>query len=169
MRFQTLIPLFAATTALASSSSSQPSETSPAPEPTPVGQLWTAQWKDADLTSSYTKSCESTTAHKAEIYKLSEMYPALKTWAAELKVFYHKQHYPGSWEGEDVHGEGRTLLKMELLDVPVRVREWLVFFYFIYLFLFLFFYFLVAFCPLVRVSTACHSCMEGQVPWRRLK
>jgi hypothetical protein len=52
------------------------------------------------------------------------MYPTLKEWAAELKVFYHKQLYPGSWEGIDVHGDKRELLKMPLEDLPFAVRAW---------------------------------------------
>ncbi|PVI06400.1 hypothetical protein DM02DRAFT_17073 [Periconia macrospinosa] len=125
MRFQTtLLPLLA--TVVFAVDNASPVETAAAPEPTPVGQLWAAQWEDADLeSSSYTKSCQSASTYKAAIYRLSEMYPALKTWAAELKVFYHKQHYPGSWEGEDVHGEGRALLKMDVEELPFAVREWL--------------------------------------------
>lgn len=53
------------------------------------------------------------------------MYPTLKDWAAELKVFYHNQHYPGSWNGEDKHGNDRELLKSSLEDLPFAVREWL--------------------------------------------
>lgn len=109
----------------ASSSSSSAASASPsADEPTPVGQLWTGQWKDSDL-KSYTQQCHSKTTHKAQIYKLGEMYPALKTWAPELKVFYHRQHYPGSWEGVDVHGNDRELLKMDYDQLPFAVREWL--------------------------------------------
>ncbi|KAF2641143.1 hypothetical protein P280DRAFT_374215, partial [Massarina eburnea CBS 473.64] len=106
-------------------SSSAASSSAVPEEPTPVGKLWTAQWKDADLTNTYTKKCKSSSSYKAQIYELGEMYPALKTWAPELKVFYNKQHYPGSWEGEDAHGEGRTLLKMEYEELPYAVREWL--------------------------------------------
>ncbi|CAI6337317.1 unnamed protein product [Periconia digitata] len=129
MRFwPTIVPLLAtaASVAAADADAASPSETAPAPEPTPVGQLWTGQWQDEDLAaSSYTKSCHTTTTHKAAIYKLSEMYPTLKVWAPELKVFYNKQHYPGSWEGEDVHGDGRTLLKMDTEELPFAVREWI--------------------------------------------
>ncbi|KAF2678215.1 hypothetical protein K458DRAFT_317677 [Lentithecium fluviatile CBS 122367] len=107
-----------------SSSSLSAATASSTEEPTPVGQLWTAQWSDADL-KSLTKKCTGSTTHKAEIYTLKEMYPRLKQWAAELKVFYHKQLYPGSWEGVDVHGDGRELLKMPLEELPFAVREWL--------------------------------------------
>ncbi|KAF1961984.1 hypothetical protein CC80DRAFT_488357 [Byssothecium circinans] len=130
MRFLPLIPLLAATAfaadAESSSSSAAASSSSEVPEePTPVGQLWTAQWKDSDVTSSYNKKCASSSTYKAQIYTLGEMYPALKTWAPELKVFYHKQLYPGSWNGEDIHGEGRALLKMDYEELPFAVREWL--------------------------------------------
>jgi hypothetical protein len=105
----------------ASSSAATPSSTD---EPTPVGQLWTAQWKDSDL-ASYTKRCESSTTLKAELFTLGEMYPKLERWAPELKVFYSKQLYPGSWDGIDVHGTGRELLKLPLAELPGGVREWL--------------------------------------------
>ncbi|KAJ4293980.1 hypothetical protein N0V90_007669 [Kalmusia sp. IMI 367209] len=132
MRFTTILPLFVAT-ALASSSESSSSSASSAAEsspsakieePTPAGEIWNAKWKDSDLTS-YTKQCEGSTTYKAQIYKLGEMYPALKEWAPQLKVFYNKQHYPGSWEGVDVHGEGRELLKMGYEELPFAVREWI--------------------------------------------
>lgn len=55
------------------------------------------------------------------------MYPALKEWAPQLKVFYNKQHYPGSWEGKDIHGTGRDLLKIGHEDLPYAVREWYVY------------------------------------------
>ena len=51
------------------------------------------------------------------------MYPVLKDWAPELKVFYHQQEYPESWEGDDNHGNERTLIKMEKADLPAVVRE----------------------------------------------
>ncbi|KAK7181635.1 hypothetical protein DPSP01_014221 [Paraphaeosphaeria sporulosa] len=124
MRF-TLLPLLAAA-ALASSDSSAPaSEESPKPaDPTPAGEIWAAKWTDADLTS-YTKHCASSSTLKAQIYTLGEMYPTLKEWAPQLKVFYNKQLYPGSWEGKDAHGEGRELLKMAYEELPFAVREWL--------------------------------------------
>jgi len=52
------------------------------------------------------------------------MYPALKDWAPELKVFYHRKEHPGSW-GVDDHGNERTLIKMEKADLPAVVREWI--------------------------------------------
>lgn len=111
--------------ASSSSSSSAPSESaSKVPEPTPVGEIWTAKWKDSDL-SSYKRKCAASTTITAELYKLKEMYPTLKQWAPELKVFYHKQYYPGSWNGEDKHGNDRELLKLDLGDLPYAVREWI--------------------------------------------
>ena len=124
MHFTTLLPLLAVT-ALASSDSSPPAAaaSSAAADPTPAGETWNAKWTDSDLTS-YNKICEGTTTFKANIYTLKEMYPSLKEWAPELKVFYNKQLYPGSWEGVDVHGEGRELLKMEVEELPFAVRQW---------------------------------------------
>ncbi|KAF2803941.1 uncharacterized protein BDZ99DRAFT_467670 [Mytilinidion resinicola] len=53
------------------------------------------------------------------------MYPTLKTWAPELKVFYNKVEYPGSWDGVDLHGDKRELLKMNLADIPEGMQTWL--------------------------------------------
>ncbi|KAL5424713.1 hypothetical protein PMIN05_012145 [Paraphaeosphaeria minitans] len=129
MRFPTLLPLLAAT-ALAASDSSSPSppaseESLKPADPTPAGEIWAAKWTDADL-APYTKHCASSSKFKAQIYTLKEMYPTLKEWAPQLKVFYNKQLYPGSWEGKDAHGEGRELLKMAYEELPFAVREWCV-------------------------------------------
>ena len=128
MRLPSLL-LLAASTALASSSSSDtPSEASPSPspdDPIPAGQTWLAKWTDASL-APYTKSCAAKSRFRAHIYSLGEMYPALKEWAPQLKVFYNKQHYPGTWAGEDPHGTGRELLMMAGEDLPFKVREWYV-------------------------------------------
>lgn len=131
MRFTTVFaPAFLAAAAFASesdpseSSSSASEEASKVPDPTPMGELWAAKWKESDL-SSYTRKCAASTTITAEIYKLKEMYPTLKQWAPELKVFYNKQYYPGSWNGEDKHGNDRELLKLGLADLPFAVREWL--------------------------------------------
>lgn len=53
------------------------------------------------------------------------MYPALKTWAPQLKVFFNKQVYEGSWDGIDQHGNKRELLKMDYEELPFAVREWI--------------------------------------------
>jgi hypothetical protein len=53
------------------------------------------------------------------------MYPTLKDFAPQLKVFYNKQFYPGSWSGIDKHGNDRELLKMDYEDLPYAVREWI--------------------------------------------
>ncbi|KAF2270193.1 hypothetical protein CC78DRAFT_574322 [Lojkania enalia] len=108
----------------ASSSSSSSSSSSAIPEPTPVGEIWSPKWKDSDL-SSYTKKCQNKAIFNAEIYRLGELYPTLKDFAPELKVFYNKQLYPGSWGGVDKHGNERELLKMGLEELPFGVREWL--------------------------------------------
>lgn len=107
-----------------SASSSKPASTPKVPDPIPVGALWTAKWTD-DLLSSYVRKCASSVTLTAGIYNLGEIYPTLKTWAPELKVFYHKQLYPGSWDGEDKHGNDRELMKMAFEDLPFAVREWL--------------------------------------------
>lgn len=123
----TLLPLLLTTALASSSESSSSSSSSSSPEssadPTPAGALHLAKWTDTTLTP-YTRHCATSKTLTAQIYTLGEMYPALKDWAAQLKVFYNKQHYPGSWEGKDVHGEGRELLKMEVEGLPFGVREW---------------------------------------------
>ncbi|EDU42620.1 hypothetical protein L13192_06625 [Pyrenophora tritici-repentis] len=119
MRLTTLLPqaaLLLATTTHAS--------TTPADEPTPVGALWAAKW-DATTLSPYTQHCLTKTTHNAKIYKLSELYPDLEEQAPQLKVFYSGQLYAGSWDGIDVHGGGRELIRMKMADVPFKVREWL--------------------------------------------
>lgn len=40
-------------------------------------------------------------------------------------MFYNKQLYPGSWSGIDKHGNDRELIKMDMNDLPWKVREWL--------------------------------------------
>jgi hypothetical protein len=140
MRLLTLISpaLFAATILAAdadssssssSSSSSPPSSSSsststPIPEPTPIGETWQPKW-DSSTLSSYTTRCHSTATLRADIYKLKELYPGLKDFAPQLKVFYNRQLYPGSWGGEDKHGDKRELLRMEYDALPYGVREWI--------------------------------------------
>jgi hypothetical protein len=131
MRLLSLLsPALLAATAYAaedSSSSSSASEASASPavdEPTPVGALWTAQW-DITTLKPYTQHCRNKNTYTAKIYKLNELYPDLKDQAPQLKVFYNKQLYAGSWGGIDVHGVGRELIKMNMADLPYKVREWL--------------------------------------------
>jgi hypothetical protein len=137
MKLLTLLTLLA-TSVLAStdstSSSSSAAEAAPsgpaaasAPpteDPTPVGALWTAAWNDSTL-APYTKSCATRTTYRGQIYKLANLYPDLETFAPQLKVFYNKQLYPGSWEGIDRHGNERELIKMDMTDLPWKVREWI--------------------------------------------
>jgi hypothetical protein len=55
----------------------------------------------------------------------SLVYPDLKDFAPQLKVFYNKQLYAGSWDGVDVHGGARELMRMDLSSMPYKVREWM--------------------------------------------
>ena len=119
MKLTTILPLLA-TTAFASTE-----DKTPAADPTPAGALWTATWNATTL-SPYTQSCRTTTTHRATLYKLSQLYPDLESYAPQLKVFYNKQHYPGSWDGKDIHGTGRDLLKIGHEDLPYALREWYV-------------------------------------------
>lgn len=131
MKLLTLLPFLAAT---AFASTADPSAADPAPsdaaaetppeDPTPAGALWTASWNDSTL-SPYTKSCATKSTYKAAIYTLKQLYPDLETFAPQLKVFYNKQLYPGSWSGVDKHGNDRELLKMDMADLPWKVREWI--------------------------------------------
>jgi hypothetical protein len=121
MKLTTVLSLLA-TTAFASTESSE--EKTPPADPTPAGALWTATWNATTL-SPYTQSCRTTTTHRATLYKLSQLYPDLESYAPQLKVFYNKQLYPGSWSGIDKHGNDRELLMMELASLPPKVREWI--------------------------------------------
>lgn len=121
-----LLPLIlSASASSSSSSSSAESASTPTPdEPTPVGALWTAKWDDSTL-KPFTQHCRTKSTYNAKIYKLNELYPDLQEQAPQLKVFYNKQLYAGSWNGIDVHGVGRELMLMNMADVPFKVREWL--------------------------------------------
>ena len=118
MKLTTILPLLA--TAVFASTEEK---TSPA-DPTPAGALWTATWNATTL-SPYTQSCRTTTTHRATLYQLSQLYPDLESYAPQLKVFYNKQLYPGSWSGIDKHGNDRELLMMELASLPPKVRKWI--------------------------------------------
>ncbi|KAF2278025.1 uncharacterized protein EI97DRAFT_432112 [Westerdykella ornata] len=142
MRLTTILsPALLAATAFATDSSSSSSSSSSAssstesassassskvPDPTPIGEIWTPKWTaTSSALDPYTTSCHSTTTLTAEIYQLKELYPTLKDFAPQLKVFYNKQHYPGTWNGEDKHGDKRELLKMDYEALPYGVREWI--------------------------------------------
>ena len=122
MKLLALLPVFA--TAVLASPDSSSAEPAPPADPTPVGALWTASWTASSL-APYTQSCASRATHKAAIYTLAQLYPDLETFAPQLKVFYNKQQYPGSWDGVDKHGNERELIKMDMADVPWKVREWI--------------------------------------------
>ncbi|KAF1917520.1 hypothetical protein BDU57DRAFT_446078 [Ampelomyces quisqualis] len=115
---------YAAEESASSSSSSAGAESTPFDEPTPAGALWTAKWGTVDL-QPYSQNCLSRNTYTAKIYKLSELYPDLKDFAPDLKIFYNKQLYAGSWNGIDAHGTKRELMRMELSSMPYKVREWL--------------------------------------------
>lgn len=118
-----LTPLLLSVSASASAESQDTSSSTP-DEPTPVGALWTAKW-DATTLAPYTQHCRSKSSYDAKIYKLNELYPDLAEQAPQLKVFYNRQLYAGSWDGVDVHGTGRELMVMAVADLPYKVREWL--------------------------------------------
>jgi hypothetical protein len=148
MRLSTVFP-----TALlaASTYASQDAAASQAEDPIPAGAIWTAKWNTVDL-QPYTQQCLNRNTYTAKIYKLSErtsptfsppfpsfpspifvqtlmqkntVYPDLKDFAPDLKIFYNKQLYAGSWSGVDTHGTARELIQMDLHSVPYKVREWL--------------------------------------------
>ncbi|KAF1354326.1 hypothetical protein EJ07DRAFT_35724, partial [Lizonia empirigonia] len=96
----------------------------PTEDPTPLGALWTSSW-DSTTLAPFKRSCESKSTYRGAIYKLSALYPDLEVFAPQLKVFYNKQLYPGSWSGIDKHGNDRELIKMDLADLPWKVREWI--------------------------------------------
>jgi hypothetical protein len=131
--------LLAASTCAADDSASS---ASPSGDPTPAGALWTAKWDTTDL-QPYTQKCLNRNTYTAKIYKLSErlyhlhmflptpanpsniVYPDLKDFAPDLKIFYSKQLYAGSWSGHDAHGTQRDLMRMSLSSLPYKVREYL--------------------------------------------
>jgi hypothetical protein len=130
MRLLSLLsPALLVATAYAAEDSSLSSASSAAAspavdEPAPIGAVWTAKW-DSTTLKPYTQHCRNKNTYTAKIYKLDELYPDLKEQAPQLKVFYNKQLYAGSWGGIDVHGVGRELIKMNMADMPYKVREWL--------------------------------------------
>jgi hypothetical protein len=103
MKFYSILPaalLAGASYAAEESSSTSEADAKATPwkEPTPVGELWTAKWDTVSL-QPYTQHCLNRNTYTAKIYRLSELYPELKEFAPELKVFYNKQLYAGSWNG----------------------------------------------------------------------
>ncbi|KAF2203502.1 hypothetical protein GQ43DRAFT_454384 [Delitschia confertaspora ATCC 74209] len=112
-------------TSASSSVSSSSSPSSTPEEPTPVGKIWSPKWLPTSLPSTLTTACHARATHTASIYSLGEIYPTLSDFAPQLKVFYNKQHYPGSWDGVDKHGNERELMKMSMEDLPFGVREWM--------------------------------------------
>jgi hypothetical protein len=133
MRLTTLLPLLVAATAHASSSaaedtaaptSSPTAAADPADDPTPIGALWTSSWDSSSL-SPYHQSCGASSTFRAQVFKLAALYPDLEDYATGLKRFYAGTHYPGSWDGVDAHGMERELLKMDVADLPARVRKWM--------------------------------------------
>jgi hypothetical protein len=126
MKLQAILAGLATLAAATSDSSpaADSSSTTTATDPTPVGALWTSTWNTTTL-SPYSTTCRTSTTHHAQIYKLSALYPDLEDFAPQLKVFYNKQAYPGSWSGIDAHGGERELMRMDMAEVPVKVREWI--------------------------------------------
>ncbi|USP77937.1 hypothetical protein yc1106_05211 [Curvularia clavata] len=119
-----LSPLLLSVSASTSAEPQDASSSTPADEPTPVGALWAAKWNATTL-APYTQHCHAKSSYSAKIYKLNELYPDLAEQAPQLKVFYNRQLYAGSWDGIDVHGTGRELMVMSVADLPYKVREWL--------------------------------------------
>lgn len=119
-----LSPLLLSASVSASADSNDASSSTTPDEPTPIGALWTAKWNASTL-APYTQHCHTKSSYSAKIYKLNELYPDLAKQAPQLKVFYNKQLYAGSWDGIDVHGVGRELMVMSVADLPYKVREWL--------------------------------------------
>ncbi|KAJ4343713.1 hypothetical protein N0V95_006543 [Ascochyta clinopodiicola] len=124
MKYLTLIPMLATAIAASDASSSSSSAAATPEDPTPIGALWTSTWTASTL-SPFSQSCLTRTTHRGALYKLSQLYPDLEVFAPQLKVFYNAQAYPGSWSGIDAHGNERELIKMDMQDLPWKVREWI--------------------------------------------
>lgn len=89
------------------------------------------KWKDpfsSPALADFTASCTTSIKLRANEFTLHEMkwlYPrGLWEWFNSLQREFGKLEYPGAWQGEDWHGSFRTILTMELEDVPERVRHW---------------------------------------------
>ncbi|OAK97328.1 hypothetical protein IQ06DRAFT_43313 [Phaeosphaeriaceae sp. SRC1lsM3a] len=139
MRLSTLLP--AAVLAATSYAEEPAASSTPVKDPPTAGEVWKPKWDTVGL-QPYTQHCLNRNTYTANIYKLSErtsslnilayrfrltmaVYPDLKEFAPDLKIFYNKQLYAGSWDGVDHHGTKRELMRMDLNEMPYKVREWL--------------------------------------------
>lgn len=120
----TMKPITLLPTALLLTTAHSLSPSTPETDPPPPASLWTSTWTPTSL-SPYTLHCHTTTTHTTPIYSLSALYPDLAAAAPQLKVFFNKQVYAGSWDGIDVHGGGRELIAMAWPRVPRAVRRWI--------------------------------------------
>ncbi|PKS07422.1 hypothetical protein jhhlp_006025 [Lomentospora prolificans] len=101
----------------------------PSPKPTKVE---TFKWKypfEPEAMASYNAACEASEkfgAHEYTLHELMDPPPkGLGPWAPGLKDFFTGREYPGGWGGWDRHLHDRSLLKMEYVDMPLKVREWI--------------------------------------------
>ncbi|KAK3381823.1 hypothetical protein B0H63DRAFT_214299 [Podospora didyma] len=90
------------------------------------------KWSDPFSGSRIRKleaACEAERTFKASEYLLDDLSESpplgLKPFFDALKKVFANREYPGSWDGIDPHGYDRNLLKMEYVDVPIKVREWI--------------------------------------------
>lgn len=73
---------------------------------------------------SHATTSSSLAAITIFITDILPVYPDLKDFAPQLKIFYNKQLYAGTWRGIDHHGTARELIRMDLQHLPYKVREY---------------------------------------------
>ncbi|KLU84642.1 hypothetical protein MAPG_03682 [Magnaporthiopsis poae ATCC 64411] len=86
---------------------------------------------DRDVPGGFHVSCQATATFRARQYTAADLrkpWPetGLAPWADAVERSAldgtGSSAYPGGWEGDELHGADRTLLLMELTDVPPTVR-----------------------------------------------
>jgi hypothetical protein len=90
-------------------------------------------WKDPfgsyATPPGFLATCEATGAFKASQHSLADLTVpgplGLAPWADAIKYFFGGHPYPGTWDGVDNRGTNRDLIKMEYVDVPEAVKEWI--------------------------------------------
>lgn len=81
---------------------------------------------DRDVPGGFHISCLAVSSFPAKQYTAADLrrpYPdGLEAWAPMLEHSVEDRTYPGGWEGDELKGDDKLLLLMELTDVPATVR-----------------------------------------------
>lgn len=101
------------------------------PSPTPDKPA-TFRWKypfSDEAMASWSPACTATKAFDAREYTLHDLtapFPkGLGDWEEGLREFFGGREYPGGWGGWDKHLHDRSIVTMEWVDVPARVKAWI--------------------------------------------